>query len=56
MEDVASSRETIQDADEILSVTDSVTGTEEVKSLRDHAHTQVLRDAKRLTKLSDDIE
>ena len=56
MEDVANSSETIQDVDEILSVTDSVTGTEEVKSLRDHAHIQVLRDAKRLTKPSDDIE
>ena len=56
MEDVANSSESIQDVDQTLSVTDSVLGIEEVKSLRDHAHTHVLRDAKRLTKLPDDME
>ena len=56
LQDVANSNEIMQDVDERISVTDAVTGIEEVKSLRDHAHIQVLRDAKRLTKLPDDME
>ena len=56
LQDVANSNESVQDADQRISVTDGITGVEEVKSLRDHAHIQVLRDAKRLTKLPDDME
>ena len=49
LQDVANSNEFVSDVDQRISVTDPVAGIEEVKSLRDHAHIQVLRDAKRLT-------
>ena len=56
LQTIADGSELVQDVDELVNIVDFNTGTPETRALRDHAQIRVLRDAKQLTKLPNDME
>jgi len=55
LQSVLEETEQIQDVDEKVDIVDESTGLLETRSLRDHAQIRVLREAKRLTELPNDM-
>lgn len=53
---VAKRKETASEVDQKVTLIDQETGISESRSLRDHAQIQVLREAKRLTKIPEDMD
>lgn len=56
LKSISTGSETVQQVDELVGSVDKMTGFSETKSLRDQVHLNVLRDAKKLTELQNDME
>ena len=56
LRDITSGKESIQKVDEKVKVFDAQTGITDSRSIRDHAQIHVLRQARNLTALHDDMD
>ena len=56
MKSISDGSELIQDVDERVKIVDHNTGESETRAMRDHTQIRVLRDAKQLTELPNDME
>ena len=56
LKSISTGSETVQQVEERVNSVDPMTGLSESKSLRDQVHLNVLREAKKLTELQNDME